>query len=50
MKLTQEETRFLAGRPAMIHGLDTGFLVAAEVAEHAEHKAARNPLHFTVPA
>jgi predicted nucleic acid-binding protein len=25
----------------MIHGLDTGFLVAAEVAEHAEHSAAR---------
>jgi predicted nucleic acid-binding protein len=25
----------------MIHGLDTGFLVAAEVAEHAEHVAAR---------
>jgi predicted nucleic acid-binding protein len=25
----------------MIHGLDTGFLVAAEVIEHAEHAAAR---------
>ena len=25
----------------MIHGLDTGFLVAAEVVEHAEHTAAR---------
>jgi predicted nucleic acid-binding protein len=25
----------------MIHGLDTGFLVAAELAEHAEHAAAR---------
>jgi predicted nucleic acid-binding protein len=25
----------------MIHGLDTGFLVAAEVAEHSEHLAAR---------
>ena len=28
----------------MIHGLDTGFLVAAEVAEHAEHTAARDTL------
>ena len=28
----------------MIHGLDTGFLVAAEVAEHAEHTAARETL------
>ncbi len=28
----------------MIHGLDTGFLVAAEVVEHAEHVAARNTL------
>ena|SRR5437667_11404949 len=26
----------------MIHGLDTGFLVAAEVIEHAEHVAARD--------
>lgn len=25
----------------MIHGIDTGFLVAAEVAEHADHAAAR---------
>jgi hypothetical protein len=25
----------------MIHGLDTGFLVAAEVLEHTEHVAAR---------
>jgi predicted nucleic acid-binding protein len=25
----------------MIHGLDTGFLVAAEVREHAEHAGAR---------
>jgi predicted nucleic acid-binding protein len=25
----------------MIHGLDTGFLVAAEMIEHAEHAAAR---------
>jgi hypothetical protein len=30
-----------AGRSAMIHGLDTGFLVAAEVREHAEHAGAR---------
>jgi predicted nucleic acid-binding protein len=28
----------------MIHGLDTGFLVAAEVLEHAEHVAARDTL------
>jgi predicted nucleic acid-binding protein len=28
----------------MIHGLDTGFLVAAEVREHAEHAAARDTL------
>ena len=28
----------------MIHGLDTGFLVAAEVREHAEHAAARKTL------
>lgn len=28
----------------MIHGLDTGFLVAAELAEHADHAAARNTL------
>jgi predicted nucleic acid-binding protein len=28
----------------MTHGLDTGFLVAAEVMEHAEHAAARNTL------
>jgi len=28
----------------MIHGLDTGFLVAAEVAEHAQHTAARATL------
>ena len=27
----------------MIHGLDTGFLVAAEVLEHAQHVAARAP-------
>src|SRR5438876_5125608 len=28
----------------MIHGLDTGFLVAAEVLEHADHLAARDKL------
>jgi predicted nucleic acid-binding protein len=28
----------------MIHGLDTGFLVAAEVAEHKDHSAARETL------
>lgn len=28
----------------MIHGLDTGFLVAAEVVEHAQHAAARDSL------
>ncbi len=28
----------------MIHGLDSGFLVAAEVAEHAQHSAARQTL------
>lgn len=28
----------------MTHGLDTGFLVAAEVAEHADHAAARQKL------
>ena len=28
----------------MIHGLDTGFLVAAEVMEHAQHTAARDTL------
>ena len=34
-----------AGRSAMIHGLDTGFLVAAEVREHAEHGGASgNPV------
>src|SRR5437899_7682164 len=26
----------------MIHGLDTGFLIAAEMVEHAEHIAARD--------
>jgi predicted nucleic acid-binding protein len=34
----------------MIHGLDTGFLVAAEVAEHAEHTAARETLARQVAA
>ena len=28
----------------MIHGLDTGFLVAAELAEHPEHAAARQTI------
>ena len=28
----------------MMHGLDTGFLVAAEVTEHAEHGGARATL------
>ena len=28
----------------MIHGIDTGFIVAAEVAEHARHSAARQAL------
>jgi predicted nucleic acid-binding protein len=28
----------------VIHGLDTGFLVTAEVSEHAEHAAARGAL------
>ena len=28
----------------MMHGLDTGFLVAAEAAEHAEHTDARSTL------
>ncbi|MEX2138711.1 MAG: hypothetical protein WD894_05580 [Pirellulales bacterium] len=28
----------------MIHGLDTGFLVAAEVTEHADHAGARDTL------
>src|SRR5579864_9602778 len=34
----------------MIHGLDTGFLVAAEVAEHADHVAARAVLTRLVAA
>jgi hypothetical protein len=28
----------------MIHGFDTGFLVAAEVTEHGEHTGARDTL------
>jgi|ERR1051326_8817265 predicted nucleic acid-binding protein len=28
----------------MIHGLDTGFLVAAEMVQHAEHSAARQAM------
>lgn len=28
----------------MIHGLDTGFLIAAETVEHAEHAAARETI------
>src|SRR5687768_5715533 len=34
----------------MIHGLDTGFLVAAEVTEHAEHSEARATLARLVGA
>src|SRR5262245_53762809 len=34
----------------MIHRLDTGFLVAAEVLEHAEHAAARDTLAQLVSA
>lgn len=34
----------------MIHGLDTGFLVAAEVAEHADHSTARQALSTLVAA
>ena len=34
----------------MIHGLDTGFLVAAEVLEHADHVAARSTLAQVVAA
>ena len=30
-----------AGGPGVTHGLDTSFLVAAEVACHADHTAAR---------
>lgn len=34
----------------MIHGIDTGFLVAAEVLEHAEHAAARATLARLISA
>ena len=34
----------------MLHGLDTGFLVAAEVAEHAEYSPARQTLARLVAA
>ena len=34
----------------MIHGLDTGFLVAAEVAEHADHTAAQETLGRLIAA
>jgi len=34
----------------MVHGLDTGFLVAADVAEHADHAAARQTLARLVAA
>lgn len=34
----------------MIHGLDTGFLVAAEVREHANHMPARDTLARLVAA
>jgi predicted nucleic acid-binding protein len=34
----------------MIHGLDTGFLVAAEVIEHAEHSDARATLKRLIDA
>jgi predicted nucleic acid-binding protein len=34
----------------MIHGLDTGFLVAAEVAEHMEHSPARQTVALLVAA
>ncbi len=34
----------------MVHGLDTGFLVAAEVAEHDDHFAARQTLARLVAA
>jgi predicted nucleic acid-binding protein len=34
----------------MIHGLDTGFLVAAEVLEHAQHVPARDTLARLVAA
>ncbi|MDA1050973.1 MAG: type II toxin-antitoxin system VapC family toxin [Planctomycetota bacterium] len=34
----------------MIHGLDTGFLVAAEVVEHADHSTARQTLSTLLAA
>jgi predicted nucleic acid-binding protein len=34
----------------MMHGLDTGFLVAAEVMEHADHAAARAAIARLVSA
>ena len=34
----------------MIHGLDTGYLVAAEVLEHADHVAARDSLARLIAA
>jgi predicted nucleic acid-binding protein len=34
----------------MIHGLDTGFLVAAEIEEHNEHTAARGTLSRLIAA
>src|SRR5690242_18235455 len=34
----------------MTHGLDTGFLVAAEVAEHSDHVAARGTLAQLIAA
>lgn len=34
----------------MMHGLDTGFLVAAEVVEHADHAAARTAIARLVSA
>ena len=34
----------------MIHGLDTGFLVAAEMREHAHHAAARSTLKRLIGA
>lgn len=34
----------------MIHGMDTGFLVAAENAEHSQHKLATNAIARLVAA
>ena len=33
----------------MIHGLDTGFLIAAEMLEHADHVAARGTFVACLP-